>query len=208
MRDCRAGMKCAATVASAEMSVTCLTASPLTFQLFAYGGNAHEPHLPACMEPPAQCSGCGLGTGHRRQRRRCRARSAQCPADAHGAGAGPAVCAGQRPRRSIRSQSIAARPAGFGRQVCAADARQGRCRSGIGRRLAPGAEQPGDQRRRTCRPAAEHRLAASGARRVAGHGAGEAGRQRHTEAGCRSGTGRRCPRQHRAGSCSVQCNEG
>ena len=30
-------MKCAATVANAEMSVTCLTASPLTFKLFAYG---------------------------------------------------------------------------------------------------------------------------------------------------------------------------
>lgn len=37
MRDCRAGLKCATAVANAEMSVTCLTASPLTFQLFAYG---------------------------------------------------------------------------------------------------------------------------------------------------------------------------
>ena len=30
-------MKCAAAAASAEMSITCQTASPLTFQLFAYG---------------------------------------------------------------------------------------------------------------------------------------------------------------------------
>src|SRR6185437_13614387 len=66
MRDCPAGMKCSALAERREMSVTCLTASPLTFKLSAYGGNAHEPHLPACMEPPAQCSGCGLGTGHRR----------------------------------------------------------------------------------------------------------------------------------------------